>query len=371
MEPRIPSGLRPEDAAHGLTTPSPQVTTSGLARALPLQVLAEADLVSLADLAVFAKIPTSTLGRLWSDPAWLDKVSGATLQRLITAVPGLARYVACRSHAARLETAVHQCTESGLEVHGARVVELVRAGQSPQYLATVLEAAAAVARLDARDTVAALSRCWSAGPSAALDAVFTPGGVLADPDLLAGRATQLLDLVDTRGNSMAATVGYGILVHKLTRLTGTIPGDGGSPAGDRCAAFAYRSGVIGVLLGAGDHDAAESYARQVAASALLARNELWSLASFCTDIPLTAQMTTSTRDGLRRTATEVIGDVVSLNDAYLHYLLTTAIPVLLAHDASFGGARTELGHALAGRLEAGIDEPHTREAGARLLKTVQ
>lgn len=63
-----------------------------------LAVLAEADTLGMADVVFLANVPKSTLSRLWHDQRWLDAVSGATLQRLISAMPGLAAYVEFRSH---------------------------------------------------------------------------------------------------------------------------------------------------------------------------------------------------------------------------------------------------------------------------------
>lgn len=326
----------------------------------------------MADVGYLSQLSTSTLSRLWPDPVWLDVVSGASLQRLITAVPGLLAYVQARSHSARLESALRRCAESGLDVRTERLIALVRAGQSPQWLATVLEAAAAVVRMDARESTAALARCWGAAPSHALDAVFSldPHGLVADPNTLADKAIELIGTLDTHANAVSETVGYGILVHKLTRLTGQVPAAATAKTADRCAAFAHRSGVIGVLLQGGDVDASVAYARELATTPLLARNELWSLGTFCGDLDLGPEIGPH-RTPLRRTATEVITDVLNLNDAYLHYLLTAALPVLLAYDSSFGGRHAQLRDAVRRRLDLGSSDPRVTAAAQDLLEAMR
>ncbi|WP_110293867.1 hypothetical protein [Nocardia tenerifensis] len=335
----------------------------------PLGAIAEAGSLTMADLACVAHVPSSTLARLWLDPMWLDGVTGATLQKLLPAVPGLARYLEDRSHSARLEAALHQCVESGLDIQTGRLGPLIES-RSIQYVATALEAAAATMRLDARGTVSSLARCWGGSQSLALDAVIDPAcGLISEPNLLIEKAVQLTDLIDTSANSLHTTVGYGILVHKVTKLTGSVPTD--SPPATRCSAFAYRSGVIGMLLRTGDPDAARAYRRELETHPLLQRNELWSLATFSADIPQTRQFNVDSRTGLAHTAADVIGDLSELNEAYLHYLVTSAIPVLLHYDSTFGSRRAVLVNTLGARLERGIEDARTRSVSVGFMKSIR
>ncbi|MFR9751388.1 hypothetical protein ACL02S_10160 [Nocardia sp. 004] len=326
----------------------------------------------MADVAFLAQVPSSTLSRLWQEESWLDGVSGVTLQRLITAVPGLARYVEGRSNAARLASALRRCAESGLTVRRDRLEMLVAQGQCVQYLATALEAAAGVMRGNERDAVSNLARCWGAKQSAALDAIVIPAAsVLADPGEVVDKALQLIDAVDTGTNCLHTTVGYGILVHKLTRLTGAVPAEISPDTAERCSAFAYRSGAIGVLLQTNDLDTAVAYHRELKANPLLRRNELWSLASFSADIPQTPQLALAGATGLSRTAMDVIGDVADRNDAYLHYLVTTAIPLLLSYDPSFGASKDILRQVVGNRLAHGVADERARAATTALARSIQ
>ena len=47
-----------------------------------------------AHVALFSRLSTSTISRLWNDPDWLSHTPGATVVKLIAAVPGVLEYVA-------------------------------------------------------------------------------------------------------------------------------------------------------------------------------------------------------------------------------------------------------------------------------------
>lgn len=64
----------------------------------------------------------------------------------------------------------------------------------------------------------------------------------------------------------------------------------------------------------------------------------------------------------------MIGDIATLPDAYLYYLVTTAIPVLLDYDHSFGASIVELRRAVTQRLDHGVENTRTRAASVRLIK---
>jgi hypothetical protein len=376
VQPVVRSGGLPErsdrpDGAASRAAPPGSRSSAGprLAAPSPLAVLAEAALLGMSDVAFLARMPKSTLSRLWHDPTWLDVVSGANLQRLITAVPGLTAYVESRGQTARLEAALQMCTESGLEVRTPQLLNMVRSGPGVQHLATVLEAAAAVMRMEIRDSIAGLSRCWGLPQSQVLDAVFALApdvALVAQPQVLTDRAMQMVDRVETV-NSIRPTIGIGILLHKLTRATGEVPDTVALGNTNRHSAFAYRSGIIGMILGNGDLDTAIGYHRHLQIDPLLQRNELWSLVTFGGDSALTPDLGSAGRTALHRTAPEVVRDVATQPEAYLHYLVTSAIPVLLEYDRSFGSSVIALRHAVGRRLELGVESARTRAAMLRLI----
>ncbi|MGH7746184.1 MAG: hypothetical protein ACREQ5_15680, partial [Candidatus Dormibacteria bacterium] len=176
----------------------------------------------MADVTFLSHVPTSTLSRLWRDESWLDRVSGATLQQLIAVIPGLGEYVTHRSHGARLESVLRECYATGLEVSGKGLVSLGTDGRSAQHAATVLTAAACVMRLKPHEALMHMARCWGSAQDRVLDALFSPRGLLIDPATLIIRALHLIEILDVNNNALHTTVGYGILVHKLTKWTGDV-----------------------------------------------------------------------------------------------------------------------------------------------------
>ena len=337
---------------------------------LSLATVAESKLLSMADVAFLSRIPMSTLSRLWRNELWLDRVSGATLQQLIAAIPGLGEYVTYSSHRARLAMVMRECHEVGLEVSVDRLVSLSADGGSVTHTATALMAAACIMRLDPHEALMHLARCWGSAQDQVLEALFLPHGLLPDPAPLMNRAVHLVERLDIGENALHTTLGYGILVHKLTKWIGDVPIDVSAPA-SRCAAFAYRSRIVGLLLNSNDIEIAEAYDRNLVHNPLLVRNELWSLASYCADVRPVADFSISTRCGLRNTATEIIADIANRNDAYLHYLVASSIPILLDYDPSFGSLRIDLTRALRSRINHGADCTRTRAATIKLINSIK
>lgn len=340
---------------------------------LPLGALAASAMLSMADVVFLSKLPASTLSRLWRNEQWLDRVSGATLQQLVAVLPGLAEYVTKRSYGSRLGSVLRECDEVGLDVSNGRVAALLTDGRSAQHVATALAAAASMMRLDSHATVSNLARCWGVSQDLALDALFSaePHGMVAEMAPLVEKGQQLIDILDGGSNSLHTTVGYGILVHKLTKLTGAVPADTSPHARERNSAFAYRSGTIGVLLRSDDTDASIDYARSLDQNALLRRNELWSLTSYYADMPQSSDFSLPAKGGLRNTESEMSKDIASSNEAYLHYLVTSAIPVLLEHDRLFGTATGEIARQLRERLKKGISDKRVAAASTGLLVSMR
>lgn len=337
----------------------------------PLGTLAEQELLSEADVVVLSGIAPGTISRLWHDRQWLDHISGAVLQRLIAAVPNLTQYVVARSNASRLGKAVQSCQDLGLELASEPMALCTSDVRSVPEVATVLNCAEAVMRMDWRRATAILTRCWGSIHDASLDAIFSPPpqGLFRNATVLLDASDRLLNCIDTRSNSLNATVGHGILVHKLTKWAGQVPASLCGPG--RSSAFDYRSSIIGTLLKTDDVEVSVTYHRRVDTTPLLRRNELWSMVSYCADIRPAADFSLSPGRILEKTAAEVINDITHRGDAYLHYLCNTAIPVLFHYDRSFGRAIEQLRHTLGGRLDRGIADKRARSAATALLASLQ
>ncbi|OZC96792.1 hypothetical protein CH281_23325 [Rhodococcus sp. 06-221-2] len=323
----------------------------------------------MADVVLLSGISTSTVSRLWSDHFWLDKIGGSTLQSLVAVIPDLAGYVARRSRTRVLEGALRQCSEAGLEISKPALGCIVRQPNSGIHLATVLNAAAGVMRQDQRSAHAWLTRSWGAAPDLALDALFTvgPDGLLINQDQFLSQATRMVETTtSTSDSSLYSTVGSGMLVHKLTKIDRTsmvTPVD----APQRRSAFLYRSSVIGAIFASGDVDVSRRYAARVKGSPLLQRNELWSIASYSSDLAQSADFSIPSTTTLSDTVSIILHDLENMNEAYVHYLVTSAIPAVLAHGNGFGAAKPRLTQTLKRRLDDGIEDRGVRAACVALI----
>lgn len=326
-----------------------------------LRNIADDARLTMADLAFLSNLPKSTLSRMWEEDDWLDRITGHSLKQLVSVLPGLTAHLSKQSCGPRLSEATRRCHTLGLQVRMERIRGLVRAGCATQRIILALEAAAAIMELDERRSSSYLARCWGAEQDVALDAVLAPSNsptaILSDNTPLLEKAHQLSDRLATggRGTSMQTIVGRGILVHKTAKLT----------AGERVCglsqvtsneAFAYRSAVIGRLLGVGDLDTVEMYRRSIEQRPLLRANELWSLSTFAKDVLQTSDFRVPRHIPLSRTIAEIVKDATSLNDAYLYYLVSIAVPSILDHDPTFGLRGRELCTALTLRIEIGLPE---------------
>ncbi|OZD07961.1 hypothetical protein CH275_05160 [Rhodococcus sp. 06-235-1A] len=326
----------------------------------------------MADVVLLSGISTSTVSRLWSDHLWLDKIAGSTLQSLVAVIPDLAGYVARRSRTRVLEGALRQCREAGLEISKPVLGKFARQPNSGIHLATVLSAAAGVMRQDQRSAHAWLTRSWGAAPDIALDALFTigPDALLINQDQFLSQATRMVESEScTSDNSLYGTVGSGMLVHKLTKIDRTsmvIAGD----APQRRSAFLYRSSIIGAILASGDVDVSSSYSACVKVSPLLQRNELWSIASYSSDLAQSTDFSIPSTTTLSDTVSIILHDLEDMNEAYVHYLVTSAIPAVLAHDNGFGTAKSRLAQTVKCRLDDGIEDRGVRAACVALITAI-
>src|SRR5271165_2126284 len=104
--------------------------------------------LGLSDVAFTADLDESTVSRLWADPCWLDRVSGASLQRIIAAVPGAAEYVTSYSLSARLGRLTADLAAEGLEVDENTLLACQAGGIPIPYIANALQAALHTVRGD-------------------------------------------------------------------------------------------------------------------------------------------------------------------------------------------------------------------------------
>jgi hypothetical protein len=334
-----------------------------------LSLIAEEAGLGLADVAQVAGLDESTISRLWADPRWLDRVTGASLQRMIASVPGVAEYVTGYSMAARLAGLAGELAQAGLDVDGDGVRSAQDAGVPAPHLANALQAALHTVRGDIPRATAQLARLWGRDQDQALARVFSsgPGQVLANPGRLIEASAELAPRLRRPGYSLNSILAGAALAHhahvapppaQVTRVS------------DRQGALSLRSSVMGTLITGNDFDAAQRYEAMVAKYPVLGVVEEWSFPTYTRDARPDPAFSLSRSLLLRNTASEVIREIDGYSDAYVHYLLSVYVPLAVSRDPTFGLAMKRLKAAISARLARGGD-PRLRELCEGTLRKLE
>lgn len=305
--------------------------------------------LALSDVALLAGLEESTVSRLWSDPRWLDRVTGSTLQRVIAAVPGVAGYVASQPLAARLSRLITELADVGLNVDPAGIRAAQDDSVPAPHLANALNAALHTVRGDSLKAASHLARLWGRDQDQALIRLFShgPGRVLANPDRLIQSSADLASHLRRRGYSFHAMLAEAAIAHHAHI---PLAPASGSMISDRREALSFRSSVMGTLISANDFDAAERYEHLSARTPLLKVVEAWSFPTFARDARPDPGFSLPRSILLRNTAIEVIREIEGYPDAYVHYLLSVYLPLALSRDPTFGLAVSRLKTAIRERL---------------------
>ena len=314
------------------------------------EIAADAGL-GLSDVAFIAELDESTVSRLWTDPGWLDRVTGASLQRMIASVPGVAEYVTAYSLASRLARLIADLADEGLDVDQAALEACRAAGVPAPYIANALQAALHTVRGDDAKVVSYMARFWGRDQDRALERLFSAGEgrLLADPGRLLNASAEMAPRLRRPAYSFHSILAEAALVHHAGRAGPAVPDL--APVRDRQEAMSLRSSVMGVLIGHDDLDLALRYERTVASSPVLTVVEEWAFPTYTRDARPEPGFTLSRSLLLRNTAAEVIREIGDYSDAYVYYLLTVYLPLALARDPTFGLALGRLEAAIRRRLE--------------------
>lgn len=333
-----------------------------------LAQIADASGFSASDIAYLAGVEKSTVSRLWDDPRWLDRVSGASLQALIGVLPGVAEYLCGQSLAGRRAELLEALANAGLVVDEQVFSQLVTGeGVPEQYLGNALQVALKIMDRDVAGTAAHLMRFWGRRQDYALGFLFdpTPNGLIGDPTPLVESSADVLDRLVSRVSSFHAIVAQATLTHHIAKTRGILLGQP-SP-GQHQTAFTYRSGMVGLIIQTNDLELSRHYGGVVQDTHLLGLVEDWSFPTYVRDAQVTRDFSLPRSLLLRQTAGEVVRELVSYNDAYVYYLATVYLPRALRRDPTFG---LQLPHLVAGihsRRETS-DNPDVRTACTTLLK---
>lgn len=326
--------------------------------------------LGLSDVAFTADLDESTVSRLWADPCWLDRVSGASLQRIIAAVPGAAEYVTSYSLSARLGRLTADLAAEGLEVDENTLLACQAGGIPIPYIANALQAALHTVRGDDAKAASYLARFWGLEQDRALGRLFScsEGRLLARPAPLLTASTELAPRLRRPAYSFHAILAAAVLAHYARPTPPAAPKV--AQAGDRLEALSLRSNVMGVLIGRGDDfDLAARYGRMVSVTPVLAMIEEWAFPTYTRDVRPEPGFSLPRSLLLRNTAAEVIREIGCYSSAYAHYLLSVYLPRALDRDPTFGLALPALEAAIRERLDRD-QHPELRAACERTLRNL-
>jgi hypothetical protein len=308
-----------------------------------LSELAEALGLNMSDVASFSGLDESTVFRLWDNAGWLDRISGRSLQSLMSSVPGIAEYSVTHSIRRRRNTLVANLQAEGLSVD-LRALENSTVAQ--QHLLNALEAALYIIRGDAPQKASSyLARFWGREQDRALEALYSaePGhGLLDDPHKLIESSIGLAPRLNRKTYSFHSILALNILTHQVSKVNGALDADLVFQVPGRQTAFMMRGMVMGSLISSNDLDLAERYRRELDRTPLYEVLEEWSFPTYTRDVRISPDFALPSSLRLCNTAKEVLREITSYNDAYLYYLVSTYIPLALHRDPTFGLRITEL-----------------------------
>lgn len=303
--------------------------------------------LNMSDVAAFSGLDESTIFRLWDNAEWLDRVSGRSLQSLMSSVPGIAEYSMAHAVRKRRDGLVDDLHHEGLAVD---LDAMENSAVPQQHLLNALEAALHIVRGQAtQKTSSFIARFWGRDQDRALSALYstdTGHGLLVDPRKLFDSSVDLAPRLNRKTYSFHSILALNILTHQVSKVTGTLEADLGFEVPGRQAAFMMRGVVMGTLIGSNDFELAERYRRELDATPVYAALEEWAFPTYTRDGRISSDFTLPSSLSLRNTATEVLREIAVYNDAYLYYLVSTYIPLALKRDPAFGGKITELIQAL-------------------------
>jgi hypothetical protein len=327
--------------------------------------------LNMSDVAMFSGLDESTVSRLWDNTGWLDRISGRSLQSLMSSIPGIAEYSMAHSLRRRRDTLLTDLHDAGLSVD---VRALARAPVAQQYVLNALEAALHIMRGNSGQRVSSyLARFWGREPDAALSVLYStePGeGLLVDQRPLVESSVELAPRLNRKSYSFHSILALNILTHQVSKVTRVLDTDLDPQSAGRQSAFMIRGVVMGVLISSGDLELAEKYHRKLETTPVFAALEEWSFPTYTRDGRITSDFTLPSSLLLQNTAREILREIAAYNDAYVYYLVSTYIPLGLQRDPTFGGRVGDLIKALERRAER-CTERRVRDACGQLVERLR
>lgn len=349
--------------------PEPVMTAENTPK--PLSEIARDIGLSMSDVAIFSGLDESTVFRLWEKGDWLDRISGRSLQSLMSSVPGIAEYTMAHSILKRRDTLVTRLYDEGLSVD---LAALENSTVAKQHLLNALEAALHIVRGGESQRLASyIARFWGREQDRALEALYSaePGtGLLGDPRRLIDSSLQLAPMLSRKTYSFHSILAVNILRHQVSKVAGAPAADLVPREPGRQTAFMTRGAVMGALINSGDLELAEKYRRELDRTPVYAALEEWSFPTYTRDGRISPDFTLPSSLVLRNTAAEVLREISAYNDAYLYYLVSTYLPLALRRDPTFGHRLADLIAALE-RRGPGCDDKRIRSTCDKLVKQLR
>ncbi|WP_214409278.1 hypothetical protein [Sphaerisporangium fuscum] len=327
--------------------------------------------LNMSDVALLSGLDESTVSRLWDNTCWLDRISGRSLQSLMSAVPGIAEYSIEHSISRRRDTLVAELDAEGLTVD---VAALESSPVARQHLLNALEAALHIVRNEAAHKVSSyLARFWGREQDRALETLYSTRrghGLLKDPYKLVDSSVELVPRLNGKSYSFHSILALNILTHQVAKVTGALVVESAPRILGRRKAFMMRGLAMGLLIACDDLDLAERYRRELESTPVYTALEEWSFPTYTRDGRISSDFSLPGSLSLVNTAVEVLREIESYNDAYFHYLVSTYLPLALQRDPAFGSRAADL---LAAVERRGADsrDKRIREACAALVKRLK
>jgi hypothetical protein len=137
---------------------------------VPLRDLADRSGLGFADVVTLAAIPSSTLNRLWKEPDWAARSTGAVLHQLVAVMPSLSAYLVGRGFTTTAQRHLRTLSASGIELQ--RPVQV--SADQVAALGNALGVAAAIVNGNRDEVRRRLSLSYRLGNDRFVDGVFAP-----------------------------------------------------------------------------------------------------------------------------------------------------------------------------------------------------
>jgi hypothetical protein len=327
--------------------------------------------LGMSDVAALSGLDESTVSRLWNRQEWLDRISGRSLQNLMSSVPGIAEYATTHSMRKRRDTLVTELDSEGLSVD---LAAMENSTVAQQYLLNALQVALHIVRDDGTQRISSyLARFWGTEPDRALAALYSAEsgfGLLSDSHRLVESSIELAPRLNRKTYSSLSILALNILTHQVSKVTGAMAGEMIPLVDGRRSAFMIRGAVMGALISTNDVDLAENYRRGLDTTPVVAALEEWAFPTYTRDGRISPDFSLPGSLLLRNTAAEVLREISAYSDAYIYYLVSTYLPLALRRDPTFGARVTDLIAALEQRA-AGCRDRRVVAAAGRLVRDLR